>query len=428
MLVRKASTPPRSSVGRQRVALQWKCWGSGGNGEASVGTKSSWTAVNPSGTRRVLVTKELPGERWLEILTGADCRVEISPSRAIIPGEELGRAIGGECAAVIGQLTEGWGEPLLSRLDSAGGLVYSNYAVGYNNVDVDAATQLGLPVGNTPGVLTETTAELAVALTFAAARRIAEGDAFMRRGEFTHCGWLPTLLLGKLLWRKTLGIVGAGRIGAAYARMMIGGHQMSLVYHDPRPNAELERYVADYGALLAARGEPAPTCRRVDSLEELLAEADVVSVHSALDPSTHHLFGAEQFAQMKPDAIFVNAGRGPLHDEAALVRHCRTHPAFCAALDVYEDEPRMASGLADLANVVLVPHLGSATGWTRQGMATLAAANVAGILEGHPVWNQSDVLPFLADDPPPAAPSIVNAEQLGLLLHKGAESAAGARQ
>lgn len=381
---------------------------------------SSWTTHNPGGGRRVVVTKELPGEAWLRVLTGADCRVEVSDSRSILAPGVIAHAIGGECAAVIGQLTEAWQADLLEALSSAGGRVYSNYAVGFDNVDVPAATTLGLPVGNTPGVLTETTAELTVALTLAAARRIAEGDAFMRRGRFAHCGWLPTLFLGKLLWRKTLGVVGAGRIGAAYARMMVEGHKMDLVYHDLYPNEALEDYVRAYGDLLEAHGEPRVSCRRAATLEELLGVADVVSVHTVLDENTRHLFGAEQFAAMKPDAIFVNPSRGPLHDEKALVEHCRTHPDFYAALDVFEDEPRTAPGLTELANVVMVPHLGSATGWTRQGMAVLAARNALAMLDGLPVWNRPDVLAFLGEQAPAAAPSIVNATDLGLPFYQDA--------
>ncbi len=377
-------------------------------------TQSPWTTHNPGGGRRVVVTKELPGERWLQTLIAADCRVEVSDSRTILTPAAIERAIGDECAAVIGQLTEAWQAPLLKKLAAAGGRVLSNYAVGFNNIDIAAATRLGLPVGNTPGVLTETTSELTVALTFAAARRIAEGDAFVRSGSFADCGWLPMLMLGKLLWRKTLGIVGAGRIGTTYARMMVEGHKMDLVYHDPFPNEALEDYVRDYGAFLETHGEPAVTCRRAESLDELLAAADVVSVHTVLDESTHHLFGARQFAAMKPHAIFVNSSRGPLHDEKALVEHCRTHPDFYAALDVFEDEPRIQPGLSDLPNVVMVPHLGSATGWTRQGMAVLAARNAVAMLDGAPVWNRPDVLVFLTAEAPAAAPSIVNADELGL--------------
>ena len=141
--------------------------------------------------------------------------------------------------------------------------------------------------------------------------------------------------------------------------------------------------------------------------------ADVVSLHLTLSAATRHLIDAAALAAMKNDAILVNTARGPLVDEAALVEHCRTHPSFSAALDVFEDEPRTAPGLLALDNVVAVPHIGSATGWTRRGMATLAAANVAAVLCGWPVW-RGDVAPFLGDDPPHAAPSIVNADALGL--------------
>jgi hydroxypyruvate reductase 1 len=251
----------------------------------------------------------------------------------------------------------------------------------------------------------------------AAARRIVEGDRLMRAGAY-H-GWLPDLLLGSLLYRRTVGVIGAGRIGTAYARMMVEGHKMDLVYYDRRGNDELERFVAEYAAFLTARGEEPVRCRRADSLRDLLGSADVVSVHAALTDETHHLIGAAELGQMKDDAVLVNASRGPLLDEAALVRHCRSHPAFRAGLDVYEREPAMAAGLDELDNVVIVPHLGSATTWTREGMATLASATVVAVLNGWPVWPAAegvgDVLPFLDDaDPPHAAPSIVNADELGL--------------
>ncbi|MCK4821515.1 D-glycerate dehydrogenase, partial [bacterium] len=176
-----------------------------------------WRTHNPSGNRRVVVTKDLPGDRWLEILAKTDCKVEICTSTDVLSVEEIEAAIGERCDGAIGQLTEDWGEKLVVALKAAGGKVYSNCAVGYNNVDVDEATRQGIPVGNTPGVLTETTAEMAVALTFAAARRVVEADKFMRGGNYK--GWLPTLFLGELFWHKTVGVIGAGRIGAAYARM-----------------------------------------------------------------------------------------------------------------------------------------------------------------------------------------------------------------
>ena len=172
--------------------------------------------VNPAGKHRVLVTKSLPGKHWLEVLTAADCRIEIAQGTAILSKDDILALIGGRCDGAIGQLTEPWDATLFTALKNAGGRAYSNYAVGYNNIDIPAATALGIPVGNTPGVLTETTAEITVALAFAASRRIVEADRFMRGGRFT--GWLPALFLGQLFHGKTVGIIGAGRIGAAFAR------------------------------------------------------------------------------------------------------------------------------------------------------------------------------------------------------------------
>ena len=373
-----------------------------------------WRTVNPSGTRRVIVTKELPGERWLEMLTRADCQVEICTSPDVLTVDEIKTAIGSQCDAAIGQLTEAWGEELFAALKAAGATAYSNYAVGFNNVDVDAATRHNIPVGNTPGVLTETTAQMAVTLTFAAARRVGESERFLRAGRYQ--GWLPTLFMGELLWRKTLGIIGAGRIGSAYARMMVEGHKMNLIYYDLYPNKELEEFIAAYGEFLKSRGEDPVTCRQVENVEDLLREADCVSVHTVLDESTHHLINTEKLAMMKSNAILVNTSRGPVIDEAALVKHCQSHPDFKAGLDVFEDEPEMKPGLVDLENVVIVPHIASATRWTRQGMATLAGCNVAGILMGYPAWNRPDILSFLEGDSPRAAPSILNAEELGIPL------------
>jgi hydroxypyruvate reductase 1 len=374
-----------------------------------------WIVHNPSGSKRVIVTKKLPGERWVRILAQADCRVEICTSNRLLTPEEIKGAIGKKCDGVIGQLTEDWSGELFEILKSAGGKVYSNYAVGYNNVDIDAATKQSIPVGNTPGVLTEATAELAVSLTFAAARRIVEADNFMRAGRYK--GWLPTLFLGDLLWRKTVGIIGAGRIGAEYARMMIEGHKMNLLYYSPHPNERLEDFVARYGDFLESQGEEPILCKRSTSMNEVYSGADVVSLHPVLNDTTRHMINEASLSLMKENAILVNSSRGALIDEAALVRHCQKHPDFKAALDVYEDEPDMKPGLQDLDNVIMVPHIGSATGWTRQGMATLAAANLAGILLGYPVWQRQDVSPFLGDHPPKAAPSIVNFTELDIPIY-----------
>ena len=379
--------------------------------------QKKWETHNPSGSKRVIVTKLLPGSLWLERLVRADCKVEVCTSTDVLSVDDIKSAMGQQCDAVLGQLTEDWGDELFGALKAAGGTAYSNVAVGYNNVDVDAATKHGIPVGNTPGVLTETTAQMAVALTFAAARRTGEAERFLRSGQYK--GWLMTLFLGELLWRKTVGVIGAGRIGANYARMMVEGHKMNLVYYDIYPNQKLEDYIAAYSDFLISRGEEPVSCKRVNSPEDVLREADCVSVHTVLDESTHHLINAERLALMKETAILVNTSRGPVVDEAALVDHCRRHPDFRAALDVFEDEPDMKPGLVDLDNVVIVPHIASATRWTREGMATLAASNVAGLLTGYPVWNRPDILPFLESDSPEAAPSIVNAEALGLPHYEG---------
>ena len=369
-----------------------------------------WTVHNPGRSRRVIVTKELPGERWLETLISADCTVEVCESLNVLTPDEIAERIGSSCDGAIGQLTEDWNAELFATLAAAGGTVYSNYAVGYNNVDVAGATAVAIPVGNTPGVLTETTAEMAVALTFAVGRRVVAGDRFMRSGKYE--GWLPSLFMGKRFHGRTVGIIGAGRIGAAYGRMMVEGHKMNLVYFDLQPNEELEQYVADYSAFIVSNGESPVSCRRVDSIDEVLTISDVVSLHTVLDDSTVHLINAERLALMKPNAILVNTSRGPIVDETALIDHCRATPEFRVALDVFEIEPAMKPGLAELENAVIVPHIASATRWTREGMATLAAANVAAILQGYPVWESEDISPFLNGGMPKAAPSIVNAAEL----------------
>jgi hydroxypyruvate reductase 1 len=371
---------------------------------------TEWRVHNPEGRRRVVVTKALPGRRWLDILSRAGCRVEVCTSSDVLSTADIRAAIGNRCDAAIGQLTERWGDALFAALEAAGARAYSNYAVGFNNVDLRAASRHGIPVGNTPGVLTETTAEMAVALALAAARRLGESERFLRAGKYR--GWLPGLFLGELLWRKTVGIVGAGRIGAVFARMMVEGHRMNLIYFDLQCNTALEDAVRGYASFLASRGEAPVTCRRAQTVEDVLRAADLVSLHTVLDDSTRHLIGADRLALMKANAVLVNTSRGPVIDEAALVDHCREHPDFRAGLDVFEDEPALSPGLAELENVVIVPHIASATRWTREGMASLAAANVAGVLLGYPLWEKTDMTPFLEGDIPQAIPSLLNAEQL----------------
>jgi hydroxypyruvate reductase 1 len=193
---------------------------------------------------------------------------------------------------------------------------------------------------------------------------------------------------------------------------------MNLIYYDVHPNDDLESEIARYNDFLKVEGRRPVSCKRADTIEELLQESDCVIIHTILDESTHHLINAERLALMKDDATIVNTSRGPVIDEAALVAHCQTHPDFKAGLDVFEDEPEMKPGLVDLDNAVIVPHIASATRWTREVMATLAASNVAALLQGYPAWQRPDIAPFLEGDPPEAAPSILNADALGIKTYQ----------
>lgn len=367
--------------------------------------------INPSGALRVLVTKQLPGQRWVDILTKANCRIDIIDTDKVVTQEEILTAIGDKCDGVIGQLTEKWDTTLFEALKKAGGRVYSNYAVGFDNVKVADATAVGIPVGNTPGVLTETTAEAALALCFAASRRIVEADTFMRAGKFE--GWAPTMYLGKRLHRGTVGVVGCGRIGQSFVKSLVTACAMNVLYVDTARIESFEKWAAAYSDFLVSQGEAPISCRKVE-LDELLASCDVVSLHTVLSDATRHMIGAKQLAAMKSDAVLVNTSRGPVIDEAALVTHLKANPDFRVGLDVFEREPLMADGLAECPNAVIVPHIASATTWSRGGMATLAASNVAGVLLGRPLYTEADYAPYVdAAEPPAFVPSILNAKELG---------------
>ena len=249
-------------------------------------------------------------------------------------------------------------------IDSAPRLkVISNYAVGYNNIDIQAATRRGIVVTNTPGVLTDATADLAWALLLAVSRRIVEGDRMMRRGDFR--GWEPQLLLGQDLKDKTLGILGAGRIGSAVARRSVGWN-MQVLYFDRKRNPDLEEKVN-------ARFTP---------LNQLFAYSDFISIHLPLTAETNHLVDEKALRRMKSTACLVNTARGPIVDEAALVRALKEGWIAGAALDVFENEPEIHPELKSLNNAVLTPHIGSATVGTRNAMAKIAAENLLAVLAG----------------------------------------------
>ena len=243
--------------------------------------------------------------------------------------------------------------------------VVANHAVGYDNIDLPACTRRGVWVTNTPGVLTEATADLAWAALLAAARQIVPGDAMVRGGRFE--GWEPTMLLGVDMVGKTLGVVGFGQIGQAVARRA-AGFSVEVLFHDV-----VQRGEVSLGGLVTARQVP---------LEQLLQRADFVSLHVPLSTTTHHLMDSARLALMKPTAFLINTARGPVVDEAALVEHLRARRIAGAALDVYEQEPALAPGLAALDNALLLPHIGSATAETRLAMARMAARNIAAVLRG----------------------------------------------
>jgi glyoxylate reductase len=242
--------------------------------------------------------------------------------------------------------------------------VVANCAVGYDNIDVAAATQRGIVVTNTPGVLTDSTADLAFALMLAVGRRVVEGDRRVREGRFKH--FVPFQFLGTDISGKVLGIVGLGRIGMAVARRA-AGFDMQVVYHNRH------RLAADQEAALGAS---------YADLNALLARSDYVSLHVPLTPDTRYLIGTDQLRAMKSSAILVNTSRGPVVDEAALVVALQEKWIAGAGLDVYEKEPLLAPGLAALDNAVLLPHVGSATIETRTRMAALAAKNLLVGLRG----------------------------------------------
>jgi glyoxylate reductase len=243
-------------------------------------------------------------------------------------------------------------------------------AVGVDNIDVAAATARGILVTNTPGVLTDATADLAWTLILSTVRRVVEGDRMVREGRFER--WSPFMLLGRAVAGSTLGIVGMGRIGQAVARRA-RGWDMRVLY--TRRSGPLPTKYVPAGA----RWE------YCDELDRLLGEADIVSLHVPLRPETHRLIGARELALMRPGSYLVNTARGPVVDEVALVEALRAGQLAGAGLDVYEWEPTLADGLTELSNAVLLPHLGSATVETRGRMAELAALNAIAAVRGEPV-------------------------------------------
>ena len=320
----------------------------------------------------IFITRKIP-EAGLEVLrtAGADVTICQENEEEGVPRASLLEGVR-KCKVLLPLLTESVDQEVLTANPQLLGV--ANMAVGFNNIDVSSATDLGVPVTNTPGVLTHTTADLTWALILAVARRVPEAHNYMVAGNYRI--WGPNLLLGADVspgasgQRKVLGIVGYGRIGEAVAKRAIG-FDMDVVAYDPfnRDGVEASPH-AEWA-----------------EFEDLLRTSDFVTLHPLLTPETHHLIGADQLRMMKPTSYLINAARGPVVDEGALVQALSEGWIAGAGLDVYEDEPAMAPGLAEIPNAVLLPHVASASHDTRGMMASIAATNALAHLSREPAPN-----------------------------------------
>jgi glyoxylate reductase len=311
-------------------------------------------------SKKILVSRGLP--QAARDLIPSDVDVDYNGFERPLPKAELIERLRGR-AGLICQIVDAVDDEVLG---SEGLRVVANVAVGYNNIDIAAARRRGIAVTNTPDVLTETTADFAWALLMAAARRVVEADRFVRAGRWKT--WDYNLLLGADIHGKTLGVLGFGRIGRAVARRA-RGFGMRILYSDAvRVDPQVER---ELGALFTA-------------VPDLLAQSDFVSLHTPLLPETRHLIDERALRGMKKSAILVNAARGPIVDEAALVRALTEGWIAGAGLDVFEREPEVHPGLLALENVALAPHIASASSQTRVDMAVLAVRNCLAVLDGKP--------------------------------------------
>src|SRR3989338_1235076 len=308
---------------------------------------------------KVFVTRKIP-DSGIKILKEC-CDVRIYPKNKVISRKELIKGVKW-CDALLCLLTDTIDKEVINVNHKL--KVISNYAVGFNNVDVKYATLKGITVCNTPGVLTDAVAEHTFALMLEVTKRIVEANTFTRTGKYK--GWEPMLFLGMELKGKTLGIIGLGRIGSGVAERAGKGMGMKILYYDVQRNENFEK---EFNAQYA-------------SLEKILRNADIVTVHVPLLPTTQHLMGEKQFKMMKRTAYLINTSRGEIVDERALVRALKRKQIAGAALDVYEHEPKLAQGLTKMKNVVLTPHTASATVEARSAMSELAARNILDVLAG----------------------------------------------
>jgi glyoxylate reductase len=308
---------------------------------------------------KVLVTRIIP-DAAEKLLKARGLEVVTYMKKEPIPQNELIR-LGHDADGIISLLTEKFNKTVIDKLEKC--KVIANYAVGYNNIDVEYAARKNIVVTNTPDVLTDATADLAMALVLACSRKIIEGDRYMRGKKFK--GWEPKLLLGTELKGKFFGILGAGRIGSATARRA-KAFGTNILYFDTTENSDLEK----------------ETDAKKVSLNLLLRKSDFISIHLPFTDKTRHLLDKEHLHLLKSSAVFVNTARGEIVDEKELIKMLQQKKIFAAGFDVYEGEPVVNPALLKLDNVVLMPHIGSATIEARNRMAMLAAGNVIAVLKG----------------------------------------------
>ena len=320
----------------------------------------------------IFITRKIP-DAGIKKLKTAGHAVEVSEKDGVLSKKELVMALTAKkYDAVLSLLTDTIDAEVFDATPNA--KIFANYAAGFDNVDIAEAKKRGIIVSNTPDVLTNTVAEHTFALMLAIAHRIAEADRFVRAGKYS--GWEPLLLLGTDVSGKTLGLLGAGRIGTRVAYHAAKSFDMKVIYYDVKRNEHIEKEVgAEYRA----------------TVEEILKEADFVSIHVPLLDSTRHLINKTRLARMKKNAYLINTSRGPVVDEAALVDALKRGVIKGAGIDVFENEPKTASGLTELENVILTPHLASATEETRAKMAEVAADNIIAVLSGKEALNRVKV-------------------------------------
>ncbi|MES2315545.1 MAG: D-glycerate dehydrogenase [Patescibacteria group bacterium] len=313
--------------------------------------------------KNIFITRQIPGsgikmleDKGYSVTVG---KYKIPPTQEKIIEELKGK----NYDAVITLLTDKIDTQVFAASPTT--KIFANYAIGYDNIDLDAAAAASITITNAPGNYTDGIAQHAIALLLALMARLNEADAFMRAGKYT--GWDPMIFIGDKLEGKTVAIIGTGRIGGDVAKMLHGGFGVKIIYYDVTKNENIEK---ECGAEF------------VPSVDDALAKADVVSIHVPLLPTTQHLINKENLKKMKPTAYLINTSRGPVVDEVALVEALKNGTIRGAGLDVYEFEPKLAEGLAQLPNTVLTPHIASAQNDSREEMSKVVAENVIDFLEG----------------------------------------------